>query len=91
MGNPAIVASAWGNDGESGDCTVALHTTAPALFVVPRSTKLDGRFSDSSFSMVPGETRELTFKMTISGGSGLCDFHVLRNNFAVLSLHDLLS
>ena len=39
--------------------------------------------------MVPGEARELSFKMTISGG--VCDINILRNNFAVLSLHDLLS
>lgn len=90
MGNPAITASAWGNDGESGDCTLTLHAAAPALFVMPRSTKLNGRFSDSSFSMVPGEAKELSFK-TISGGVAVaCDINVLRNNFATLSLYDLL-
>ena len=40
--------------------------------------------------MIPCEAKELSFK-TISGGVAVaCDINVLRNNFATLSLYDLL-
>lgn len=84
LGPPSIIASNWGS--EDSDCTLTLEATVTALFVVP-SSKLEGRFSDSSFSLVHGEQRSLSFK-TATGEK--CDLEQLRSTFTVDSLYSLL-
>ena len=83
---PDISASGWSMAGT--DCTLKLSVAAPALFVVPSSSQLEGRFSDSAFALVPGELRQLGFK-TASGA--VCNVDRLRSGLEFTSLHSLLT
>ncbi len=66
---------------------IQLRSDAVTPYVYLNSGKIQGKFSDNGFLLLPGEERKLRFS-TLGSDSALPDLEEFLHNFYVCSLRD---